>query len=120
MNIAVFGALSEYIHDLNTDVELYQIVNGILKADEALIKKMERDEREGKLNQPINEGGIINHRSALLTEEARYTAKLLQGEFERSGVHLSVEKKSDIRQILSELTTVESAFCANLIKGQGH
>ena len=61
----VFGALSEYIHDLNTDVELYQVVNGILKADEAIIKKLEIDEREGKPNQPNNEGSMKNHKSAL-------------------------------------------------------
>ncbi len=83
-----FAGLSGYIHELNTDVGLYQAVRAVV--DDPLVV-------EG------------------LNEEEMCTATLLKAEFESSGIHLPEAERHEVRALLNELTGLETLFGNNLI-----
>ncbi|EWM25405.1 mitochondrial intermediate peptidase [Nannochloropsis gaditana] len=86
-----FAGLSGYIHELNTDVGLYQAVCSVVKDP---------------------------HVAATLDEEGSRTAQLLKAEFESSGIHLPDLERQEVRALLNEITSLETMFSNNLILGR--
>jgi intermediate peptidase len=84
-----FQLLSEYIADLNTDEALYQSLLPI-----------------------VSNSQIMN---VELEEEERRMAILLKKEFERDGIHLSTDKRNEVRQLNGFVTQLETMFSENLM-----
>jgi len=85
-----FQLLSEYIADLNADELLYDSLLPITTNDQ-----------------------IYNFE---LDEEERRMATLLKKEFERDGIHLSKEKRDDVKELNGYVTQLETMFSENLVK----
>ncbi|KAM3576399.1 hypothetical protein VYU27_001749 [Nannochloropsis oceanica] len=86
-----FIGLSEYIHELNTDVGLYQAVRAVVE-------------------NPL----VV----ATLSEEEKRTAQLLKAEFESSGIHLPAAERQEVRALLNEIISLETMFSNNVILGR--
>lgn len=86
-----FAGLSGYIHELNTDVGLYQAVRAVV--EDPLV-------------------------AATLSEEEKRTAQLLKAEFESSGIHLPEAERQEVRALLNEITSLETMFSNNVILGR--
>ena len=86
-----FAVLSDYIRLLNADTTLYRALQ--------LVAKSSRD----------------NAQSWQLSEEEGRFAVLLQAEFERDGIHLSDEKREQVRDLQNRITHLESSFSHNLV-----
>lgn len=86
-----FTKLSDYIHNLNTDVEMYK----------ALIEVMESKD-------------IIS----MLTDEDKLFARDLRYEFETGGVHLAGKLLESLTEQKSKLTNLETKFTINVIDNQ--
>ena len=72
----VFGMLSSYIAELNADDTLYKIL------------------------VEVNKSSVIDE----LNEEERRFGRVLQNEFERDGIHLSIEQRNEVATIQGYIT----------------
>ena len=89
---SAYTILSDYIADLNTDETLYASLPPI-----------------------TSNANIMNNE---LEEEERRMAILLQKEYERDGIHLSKEKRGDVKDLHGFITQLETMFSENLVKNE--
>ncbi|KAG7374007.1 peptidase M3 family protein [Nitzschia inconspicua] len=80
-----FGSLQDYIVTLNTDQSLYYVLATI----------------EAKFFSE-------------LTEEEQRFCFLLKREFELDGIHLQHEKRQEVKELHSQVTTLESLYMSNI------
>ena len=84
----VFGMLSSYISELNSDDTLYKILVQVTTS---------------------------SNYNELSQEEQRFSI-VLKNEFERDGIHLSIDKRNDIATIQNHITNCETTFSQNIIQ----
>lgn len=83
-----FVILSDYIAQLNGDSSLYNA-----------------------MQQVVSGSGIVSN----LSQEEKRFVLLLKGEFEREGIHLPADKRSQLTQLISETVQLETAFSQNIV-----
>jgi mitochondrial intermediate peptidase len=81
-----FSLLSDYIGQLNADTSLFHALTNVTTSP------------------------VFND----LSEEQQRFASLLKAEFERDGIHLSNEKRDEVRQLQSHVVQLESLFQHNI------